>query len=118
MDGRGQRRDAGEKTRPSTRQQKRREEALRSAAPVTCNLGRWPACKSNKTNDLRIVPETVSSGQRILSVFNDLCFKQLPPSCCGEWNGLELGGSGSYIFIYSPKNHIRQNWADAARRGR
>jgi hypothetical protein len=46
-------------------------------------------------------PKTVSSRQPILPVFNYLRFKQLRPSCCGEWNGLELGGPDSYIFIYS-----------------
>jgi len=25
---------------------------------------------------------------------------QLRPSCCGLWNGLELGGFRSYAFIY------------------
>ena len=43
-------------------------------------------------------PKTVFSRLPILPVFNYLRFKQLRPSCCGEWNGLEPGGSRQLHF--------------------
>jgi len=43
-------------------------------------------------------PKTVFNHLPILPVFNYLRFKHLQPSCCGEWNGLELRGSGQLHF--------------------
>ena len=43
-------------------------------------------------------PKAVFSREPIPPVFNHLRFKQLRPSCCGEWNGLELGGSRRLHF--------------------
>src|SRR5580658_8374606 len=44
------------------------------------------------------VYKTVSSRPSILPVFNYLRFKQLRPSCCAKWNGLELRGSRQLHF--------------------